>query len=247
MKLLCCYSNRFDTSLLVYEYMENGSLKAALCGERSATCVRLDPARRYDIAVGAAQGLAYLHHDCNPPIVHRDFKSDNVLLDSAYQAHVADFGIARILNNLQVPCTTNVAGTPGYIAPEHCDNIRRVTPKSDVYSFGVVLLELVTGKPALIIDHDPESESAGGAEFGPEHIVKWVHTRLQCVERVAADDLLRREVLDSRLSSSCSSVLAAYKMVTLLRVALHCTQTLPRRRPTMQEVVKMLTEAKPPV
>lgn len=244
VKLLCCYSNHSDTSLLVYEYMENGSLKAALCGERSATCVRLDPARRYAIAVGAAQGLAYLHHDCNPPIVHRDFKSDNVLLDSAYQAHVADFGVARILNNLQVPFTTNVAGTPGYIAPEHCHNIRRVTEKSDVYSFGVVLLELVTGKPALI-DHDPELESAEGAEFGPEQIVKWVHKRLQCVERVAVDDLLRREVFDPRLSSSCSSSVGANKMVNLLRVALHCTQNLPRQRPTMQEVVKMLTETKP--
>lgn len=218
VKLLCCCSNNVDKNLLVYEYMENGSLKDWLHGRKASM---LDQATRYRIALGSAQGLAYLHHDCNPPIVHRDVKSANILLDSYFEAHVADFGLARILETLH---TTDIMGTPGYIAPEHCHSIRKITEKSDVYSFGIVLLELVTGKTPL------------DAELGDDttEIVKWVSHRMKSIEGLDS-------VLDPSLSRCAPGIISEDQMGRLLRVAMLCTLVLPEERPSMKEVVKMLT------
>ena len=100
------------------------------------------------IAVGAAQGLAYLHHDCNPRIIHRDVKSSNILLDENFEAHLSDFGIARSIPGANTHASTYVLGTIGYIDPEYA-RTSRLNEKSDVYSFGIVLLELLTGKKAV--------------------------------------------------------------------------------------------------
>ena len=100
---------------------------------------------RLRIAVGAAQGLAYLHHDCDPRIIHRDVKSSNILLDENYEARLSDFGIARRISPGKSHASTFVVGTIGYIDPEYA-RTSRLTEKSDVYSFGVVLLELLTGR-----------------------------------------------------------------------------------------------------
>ncbi|KAH8963263.1 hypothetical protein BDL97_05G144800 [Sphagnum fallax] len=114
VKLLCCCS-RLDSNLLVYEYMPNGSLGDLLHTTKGAKL--LDWSMRYKIAVGAAQGLAYLHHDCVPRILHRDVKSKNILLDADYEAHVADFGLAKSLQEDHMSMQSAVAGTYGYIAP----------------------------------------------------------------------------------------------------------------------------------
>ncbi|KAL7252637.1 hypothetical protein ACSBR1_007243 [Camellia fascicularis] len=128
---------------MVYEYMPNGNLGEALHGE-NATKMLVDWVSRYNIAVGVANGLAYLHHDCNPPVIHRDVKSNNILLDADFEAKIAYFGLARTM--IQKNETVSmVAGSYGYIAPEYGYTLK-VDKKSDIYSFGVVLLELVTGK-----------------------------------------------------------------------------------------------------
>ncbi|GFY89297.1 leucine-rich receptor-like protein kinase family protein [Actinidia rufa] len=139
VRLLAFCSNK-ETNLLVYEYMRNGSLGEALHGKKGSF---LGWHLRYKIALEAARGLCYLHHDCSPLIVHRDVKSNNILLNSNFEAHVADFGLAKFLGDGGASqCMSAVAGSYGYIAPEYAYTLR-VDEKSDVYSFGVVLLELI--------------------------------------------------------------------------------------------------------
>jgi len=108
----------------------------------------LDWTTRLKIASGAAQGLAYLHKDCKPQVVHRDVKSCNILLDADMEAHVADFGIAKNIQPARTHTSTHVMGTIGYIDPEYAQT-SRLNDKSDVYSFGIVLLELLSNKKAV--------------------------------------------------------------------------------------------------
>ncbi|KAG2601022.1 hypothetical protein PVAP13_5KG564600 [Panicum virgatum] len=127
---------------LVYDYIERGNLRATLENEESAK--ELDWQKRTSIARDVAQAIFYLHHECSPPIIHRDITSNNVLLDSTFKAYVSDFGTARIIK----PDSSNwseLAGTYGYIAPE-LSYTSVVTTKCDVYSFGVVLLEIMMGR-----------------------------------------------------------------------------------------------------
>eukprot|EP00250_Pteridium_aquilinum_P022039 c25287_g4_i1 orf=167-3301(+) len=233
VKLLCCCSNK-DTKVLVYEYMPNGSLGDMLHHNplnkgNNSTNLALDWPNRYKIALGAAQGLSYLHHDCSPPIVHRDVKSNNILLDAHLNACVADFGVAKVMPqyladdaNCSAAFTARVAGSYGYIAPEHAYTAK-VTEKSDIYSFGVVLLELVTGKKPVVPEVYGENMD----------IVRWVRGRLAAAEDAG-------EVLDSGLAACWRE-----GMLMILRVALLCTSALPVSRPSMREVVDMLVEADP--
>jgi len=216
VKLLCCISSS-DSNLLVYEYMPNGSLYERLHDSQGET---LDWPTRYNIAIGAAQALSYLHHDCSPQIVHRDVKSYNILLDSELNAHVADFGLARTVEKLsQENVMSVVAGSYGYIAPEYAYTLK-VNEKSDIYSFGVVLLELVTGK------------KLSDVEFGDDlGIVRWVRNQINI-------DINR--VLDSRITDSHRG-----EMMLMLRVALLCTSTLPINRPSMRDAVEMMLLCSP--
>ena len=109
---------------------------------------KLDWNTRLTIAAGAAQGLAYLHKDCTPQVVHRDVKSCNILLDATMEPHLADFGIAKNIQTTKTHTSTHVLGTIGYIDPEYAQT-SRLNDKSDVYSFGIVLLELLTNKMAV--------------------------------------------------------------------------------------------------
>ena len=109
---------------------------------------KLDWDLRLKIALGAAQGLAYLHHDCSPRIIHRDVKSSNILLDGDFEPHLTDFGIAKSLCPSKSHTSTYIAGTIGYIDPEYA-RTSRLTEKSDVYSYGIVLFELLTGRKAV--------------------------------------------------------------------------------------------------
>ncbi|KAJ4826569.1 hypothetical protein Tsubulata_008518, partial [Turnera subulata] len=124
--------------LLVYQYMSNGSL------DRYIGKLFLDWDTRYKILTGLASALLYLHEECGNPVVHRDIKPNNVMLDSEFNAHLGDFGLARLLQNNSA-ATTMLAGTPGYMAPE-VSFTGKATPESDVYSFGMVVIEVVLGK-----------------------------------------------------------------------------------------------------
>ncbi|XP_047319581.1 L-type lectin-domain containing receptor kinase IX.1-like [Impatiens glandulifera] len=126
--------------LLVYEFMPNGSLDRYI-GKR---CKSLDWPTRYNILQGLASALLYLHEECDNPVVHRDVKPNNVMLDAQYVAHLGDFGLAKLLHN-ETAITTKIAGTPGYVAPE-VSFTGRATLGSDVYSFGMVILEVVCGQ-----------------------------------------------------------------------------------------------------
>ncbi|KAG2664890.1 hypothetical protein I3760_16G103300 [Carya illinoinensis] len=218
VKLYCCFSG-LDCSILIYEYMPNGNLWDVL----HKGCIHLDWPTRHQIALGIAQGLAYLHHDLLHPIIHRDIKSTNILLDATYQPKVADFGIAKVLQARggKDLFTTVVAGTYGYMAPEYAYTAKATT-KCDVYSFGVVLMELVTGKKPV----EPE--------FGEgKNIICWVSKKVETKEGAL-------EVLDKRLSE-----LFEDEMFKVLRIAIRCTCKAPALRPTMMEVVELLIDADP--
>lgn len=133
------WCNQRNHLLLVYEYMPNGSLDKFI-GKGF-----LDWKTRYKILTGLASALLYLHEECGSPVVHRDVKPNNVMLDSDYNAHLGDFGLARLLQNDDASATTVLAGTPGYLAPE-VGFTGKATPESDVYSFGMVVLEVVCGR-----------------------------------------------------------------------------------------------------
>ncbi|KAK5820199.1 hypothetical protein PVK06_025245 [Gossypium arboreum] len=211
-----------DTSMMiVYEFMHNGSLADALYGKQAGRLL-VDWVSRYNIALGVAQGLAYLHHDCHPPVIHRDIKSNNILLDANLEARIADFGLARMMVRKN-ETVSMVAGSYGYIAPEYGYTLK-VDEKIDIYSFGVVLLELLTGKRPL----DPE--------FGESiNIVEWIR-------RKVGDNRALEEELDPNLGN-CKHI--QEEMLLVVRIALLCTAKLPKDRPSMRDVITMLGEAKP--
>ncbi|KAK4490979.1 hypothetical protein RD792_001700 [Penstemon davidsonii] len=223
VKLLCCISSD-DSKLLVYEYMENHSLdrwlhgkkRKSLCPNNSVHNIVLDWPARLRIAIGAAHGLCYMHHDCTPPIIHRDVKSSNILLDSEFKAKIADFGLAKILIKKDQPNTMSaVAGSFGYIAPEYAYTTK-VNEKIDVYSFGVVLLELVTGREPNCGD-----EHTSLAEWAWKHYGE---------EKPIADALDEEIKEDSNLE----------EMSTVFKLGLICTSSLPASRPSMKEALQIL-------
>ncbi|KAM5565158.1 receptor protein kinase CLAVATA1 [Rosa sericea] len=219
VRLLGFVSNK-DTNLLLYEYMPNGSLGEVLHGSKGG---HLQWDRRYRIAVEAAKGLCYLHHDCSPLIIHRDVKSNNILLDSDFEAHVADFGLAKFLQDAGVSeCMSSIAGSYGYIAPEYAYTLK-VDEKSDVYSFGVVLLELVVGRK-------PVGEFGDGVD-----IVRWVRKTTSELSQ-PSDAAAVLAVVDHRLSEY---PLAG--VIHLFKIAMMCVEDDSSARPTMREVVHMLT------
>lgn len=218
VKLYCSITSE-DSNLLVYEYMPNGSLWDRL---HTYQKIEMDWNVRYEIAVGAAKGLEYLHHACDRPVIHRDVKSSNILLDEEMKPKIADFGLAKIVQTGKVMDSTHIiAGTHGYIAPEY-GYTYNVTEKSDVYSFGVVLMELVTGKKPV----EPE--------FGEnKDIVHWVHSKMRSKEDGIG-------LVDSSIRK-----VAQEEAVEVLSIAVHCTMKVPALRPSMRMVVKMLEEIEP--
>ncbi|CAI9087730.1 OLC1v1021877C1 [Oldenlandia corymbosa var. corymbosa] len=149
-----CYQG--NQMALVYEYMANGNLRDHISGIDGNVLSWL---QRLQIALDVAQGLDYLHNGCRPPIIHRDIKSTNILLNENFEAKLADFGLSRVFSDSYV--ITKVVGTPGYLDPEY-HGTQRLIVKSDIYSFGIVILELITGRPVIAM-----------AEENP-HIYEWV-------------------------------------------------------------------------
>ncbi|KAI8030882.1 MDIS1-interacting receptor like kinase 2 [Camellia lanceoleosa] len=188
---------------LVYEYMERGSLFYALRTDVKA--VELGWTRRVNIIKAIAHALSYLHHDCTPPIVHRDISSNNILLNSELETFVSDFGTARLL----YPDASNqtvIAGTYGYIAPELAYTMV-VTEKCDAYSFGVVALETIMGR------HPGELLSSLGSRSAP--------------------NIMLTDVLDPRLPPPTNPVVVG-NIVLVAMMAFACVRSEPRSRPTMQ-------------
>ncbi|KAC9417441.1 hypothetical protein E3N88_45870 [Mikania micrantha] len=199
--------------MLVYEYVVNGTLKDSLSGR---TGIKLDWMRRLKITLGAARGLHYLHELADPPIIHRDVKSTNILLDERLNAKVADFGLSKPLGEAgQTHVTTQVKGTMGYMDPEYYMT-QQLTEKSDVYSFGIVMLELITARSPI--------------EKG-KYIVRQVKEAMD-----KRKDLYNlREVLDPILALSTEQLQGLERF---LDVALRCVEETGNRRPKMSEVVK---------
>ncbi|CAH1413897.1 unnamed protein product [Lactuca virosa] len=202
------YCSHARHSFLIYEYLENGSLGSFLRSDVLAK--ELDWLKRVNIVKGVANGLAYMHHDRSPPIIHRDISIANILLDSDYEAHISDFGTLKLLK-LDSSNWTAIAGTYGYIAPELAYTMV-ANEKCDVYSFGVVALEVVMGKhPGELITSLPT---------------------------LSADHLVPENVEDSRIPPPSSQVEKQVRSVLSLTRA--CLNSNPLERPTMQQVSNRL-------
>ncbi|XP_041009465.1 receptor-like protein kinase 5 [Juglans microcarpa x Juglans regia] len=217
VKLLCCISND-NSKLLVYEYLDNQSLDRWLHRKSRPTTfsssvnhVVLDWPKRLHIAVGVAQGLSYMHHGYSLPIVHRDVKSSNILLDLNFNAKIADFGLAKMLVKEGEPVTMSVmAGSFGYIAPEYA-RTTRINEKIDVYSFGVILLELTTGRKA---------------NDGDEHtsLAQWALRHIQDGKPIV-------DALDEEVKEPCH----LNEMCHVFRLGLFCTDTQPSTKASIKK------------
>uniref|UniRef100_A0A2C9V6G2 non-specific serine/threonine protein kinase n=1 Tax=Manihot esculenta TaxID=3983 RepID=A0A2C9V6G2_MANES len=203
---------------LIYEYMEKGSLFYVLRNEDEA--VKLSWRKRVNIVKGIAHALSYMHHDCSPPIVHRDISSNNILLNSDWEAIVSDFGTARFLY-LDSSNQTILAGTRGYIAPELAYTMV-VNEKCDVYSFGVVALEIIMGKhPGELLSSLPSLPSS------PSN-----------------SNVMLKDVLDSRLLPP-NNHMVAQSVVLGVTLALACLRSNSKSRPTMKQVSREFLVHKP--
>ncbi|PON31666.1 Mitogen-activated protein kinase kinase kinase [Parasponia andersonii] len=204
---------------LVYEYMKNGNLQDHLNGIGEA---KMDWPIRLRVALGAAKGLAYLHSSSavGIPIVHRDFKSTNILLDTNFEAKISDFGLAKLMpEGEETYVTARVLGTFGYFDPEYTST-GKLTLQSDVYAFGVVLLELLTGRRAVDLNQGPNDQNL-----------------VLQVRNILNDRKKLRKVIDPELSRS-SYTLESIAMFANL--ASRCVRTESSERPSMEECVKEL-------
>ncbi|XP_057504113.1 probable serine/threonine-protein kinase PBL15 [Actinidia eriantha] len=208
----CCED---EERLLIYEFMPRGSLENHLF-KRILIC--LPWGTRLKIAIGAAKGLAFLH-GAEKPVIYRDFKTSNILLDSDFNAKLSDFGLAKMgPEGSNTHVTTRVMGTYGYAAPEYVST-GHLTTKSDIYSFGVVLLELLTGRRTMDKTR-PKSE---------QHLVDWAKPYLTSSRRL-------RCIVDPRLAGQYS-VKGAKEMALL---ALQCVSFNPKNRPRMPAIIETL-------
>ncbi|KAL3356344.1 hypothetical protein AABB24_017161 [Solanum stoloniferum] len=204
--------------VLVYPYMENGSVASRL-RERPESEPPLDWPKRKRIALGSARGLAYLHDHCDPKIIHRDVKAANILLDEEFEAVVGDFGLAKLMDYKDTHVTTAVRGTIGHIAPEYLST-GKSSEKTDVFGYGVMLLELITGQRAF--------DLARLANDDDVMLLDWVKGLLK--------DKKYETLVDADLQGNYNEE----EVEQLIQVALLCTQSTPTERPKMSEVVRML-------
>ncbi|CAL8166009.1 unnamed protein product [Prunus armeniaca] len=201
--------------MLVYEFMPNGTLRESLSGRSG---IHLDWKRRLRITLGSARGLAYLHELANPPIIHRDVKSTNILLDEHLTAKVADFGLSKLVaDSGKGHVSTQVKGTLGYLDPEYYMT-QQLTEKSDVYSFGVVMLELITARQPI--------------EKG-KYIVREVRLMM---DKNDEEHYGLRELMDRSIRNSGTLI----GFGRFLELALQCVEESAADRPTMSELVKAI-------
>ncbi|GFP82302.1 receptor-like serine/threonine-protein kinase at2g45590 [Phtheirospermum japonicum] len=206
--------------------MLNGSLQDALLDRKCVELMHWN--KRFSIIKSIAKGLDYLHYSCDPPIIHGDIKPSNILLDCNFNAKIADFGLAHVLNKGGISSTPSMRGTVCYIAPEYGGGAQ-VSDKCDVYSFGVLVLVVVSGRRPLQVMASPMSE------FERANLISW-----------ARQLALNGKMLD--LVDSNIQALDREQAVLCVTVALLCLQRSPSKRPTMKGIVEMLSgESEPPV
>ncbi|XP_039778994.1 proline-rich receptor-like protein kinase PERK13 [Panicum virgatum] len=212
----CCVTA--NHRLLVYEFVPNKTLEHHLHGKGLPV---MDWHKRMKIAIGAARGLTYLHEDCHPRIIHRDIKSANILLDDAFEAKVADFGLAKLTNDSLTHISTRVMGTFGYMAPEYASS-GKLTDRSDVFSFGVVLLELITGRKPV----------DASQPLGEESLVEWARTLL--VDALDTGDFgaIADPALEGRFPRA--------EMRRMVEAAAACVRHSAAKRPRMVQVWRSL-------
>lgn len=204
--------------MLVYEFVPNKTLEFHLYGKGQPV---VDWATRLRIAVGSAKGLAYLHEDCHPRIIHRDIKAANILLDLKFEAMVADFGLAKLTSDNFTHVSTRVMGTFGYLAPEYASS-GKLTEKSDVFSFGVMLLELITGRRPVDLTNRTMEDS----------LVDWARPLLS----KSLEDGNYKELVDPRLEDNYIPNEIA-RMITCAAASIRHSA---RRRPKMSQIVRAL-------
>ncbi|XP_059661013.1 G-type lectin S-receptor-like serine/threonine-protein kinase At2g19130 [Cornus florida] len=204
-----------DKRLLVYDYMPNGSLDSHLFHEKDSKV--LDWKTRYQIALGTARGLVYLHEKCRDCIIHCDIKPENILLDADLCPKVADFGLAKLLGREFSRVLTTMRGTRGYLAPEWISGVA-ITAKADVYSYGMMLFEVVSGR------RNSEQSQDGKVKFFPT----WA------ASVIVEGDVL--SLLDPRLEGDGD----AEEVTRICRVACWCIQDDENYRPSMGQVVQIL-------
>ncbi|XP_010465995.1 PREDICTED: putative proline-rich receptor-like protein kinase PERK6 [Camelina sativa] len=203
--------------MLVYEFLPNDTLEFHLHGKSGNV---LDWPTRLRIALGSAKGLAYLHEDCHPKIIHRDIKASNILLDESFEAKVADFGLAKLSQDNVTHVSTRIMGTFGYLAPEYASS-GKLTDRSDVFSFGVMLLELITGRRPVDLTGEME-----------DSLVDWA--RPLCIN--AAQDGDYSELVDPRLENQYEP----HEMAQMVACAAAAIRHSARRRPKMSQIVRAL-------
>ncbi|XP_028801614.1 MDIS1-interacting receptor like kinase 2-like [Neltuma alba] len=213
VKLYGFCSQRSHT-FAVYEYMEGGTLADFLKNDTKA--LKLDWLKRVDIVKCVAEALSYMHHDCDPPIIHRDISSKNILLSGNLEAHVSDFGTAMFLKS-NSSVLTAFAGTLGYAAPELAYTLT-VSEKCDVFSFGVLAFEILMGEhPGDLISHVHAFDDDPNINF--------------------------KEILDPRLSPPKEQQKLMKEVILIANLAISCLQTNPSSRPTMRSIAQMMDRA----
>uniref|UniRef100_A0A0E0PJR6 non-specific serine/threonine protein kinase n=1 Tax=Oryza rufipogon TaxID=4529 RepID=A0A0E0PJR6_ORYRU len=208
----CCIDSK--TPLLVYEYLENGSLDRAIFGDSN---LNLDWVMRFEIILGIARGLTYLHEESTVRIVHRDIKASNVLLDTNLIPKISDFGLAKLYDENQTHVSTRIAGTLGYLAPEYAMR-GHLSEKADIFAFGVVMLETVAGRP----------NTDNSLEESKICLLEWAWGLYEMDQALGIVDPSLKEFDKDE----------AFRVIY---VALVCTQGSPHQQPPMSKVVTMLT------
>ncbi|KAE8688211.1 putative receptor-like protein kinase [Hibiscus syriacus] len=218
-----------ETRLLVYEMMQNGSLESQLHGPSQGSALSWH--LRMKIAIDVARALEYLHENCNPPVVHRDIKSSNILLDSNFNAKLSDFGLAVTTESQNK--NVELSGTLGYVAPEyllekdgdvavHVSCLSKLTDKSDVYAFGVVLLELLIGKKPLEKMSPTRCQS---------RLMVLIQVMPQLTDRLKLPNIVDPVIKDTMDLKHLYQVAA---------IAVLCIQTEPSYRPLITDVLHSL-------
>ncbi|KAK4252912.1 hypothetical protein QN277_011042 [Acacia crassicarpa] len=202
--------------LIVYDYMPNLSLFSQLHEQHPEECL-LDWNKRMNIAIGSSEGIAYLHHQVTPQIIHRDIKASNVQIDLDFQAQISGFEFAKLISDSTTHSRSNVKGTLGYIAPEYA-LLGKASASCDVYSFGILLLELASGKRPIL---KPNAMTK-------QLIYDWALS-LTWEKKFS-------EIADSKLKGN----FVGEELKRVILIGLICAQSQPEKRPTMLEVVEML-------
>ncbi|KAG5059246.1 hypothetical protein GLYMA_01G028100v4 [Glycine max] len=223
VRLLGC-SCSGPESLLVYEFLPNRSLDRYIFDKNKGK--ELNWENRYEIIIGTAEGLVYLHENSKTRIIHRDIKASNILLDAKLRAKIADFGLARSFQEDQSHISTAIAGTLGYMAPEYLAH-GQLTEKADVYSFGVLLLEIVTAR---------QNNRSKASEYSDSLVtVAWKHFQAGTSEQLFDPNLDLQEDHNSNVN-------VKDEIIRVVHIGLLCTQEVPSLRPSMSKALQMLTK-----